>query len=75
MKELLEFIVKSILDKKDFDISENEEDGNLILQIKVKPESAGLLIGKDGQTIKSIQNIISVRAKKDNKNAYIKVVN
>ena len=74
MKELLEYIVKNVLDEGDFEISEKEDNGQIILQIKVKPEAAGLLIGKNGQTIKSIQNIISVKARKENKNAFVKVL-
>jgi uncharacterized protein len=74
MKTLLEYIVKGIIDESDFEISEKEDNGQLILQIKVKPEAAGLLIGKNGQTIKSIQNIVSVKARKENKNVFVKVV-
>jgi predicted RNA-binding protein YlqC (UPF0109 family) len=74
MKNLLEYIVKGIIDEGDFKISEKEDNGQDILQIEVKPESAGLLIGKGGQVIKSIQNIISVKARKDNKNVFVKVV-
>ena len=74
MKTLLEYIVKGIIDERDFEISEKEDNGQLILQIKVKPEAAGLLIGKNGQTIKSIQNIVSVKARKENKNVFVKVV-
>ena len=74
MKELLEYIVKGIIDEADFEISEKEDNGQLVLQIKVNPDAAGLLIGKGGQTIKAIQNIISVRARKENKNVFVKVV-
>lgn len=74
MKELLEYIVKNIINEGDFEISEIEDNGQLILQIKVKPEAAGLLIGKGGQTIKSIQNIVSVRARKENRSIFVKVI-
>lgn len=74
MKDLLEYILKGIIDENDFEIEEKEDNGQKILQVKVQPESAGLVIGKGGQTIKSIQNIISVRARKENQNAYVKVV-
>lgn len=74
MKKLLEYIVKNIIEKEDFEISEKDDNGRLILQIKVKPEAAGILIGKDGRTIKSIQNIISVRARKENANVFVKVL-
>ena len=71
MKKLLEFIVKGIIEEGDYEISEKEDDGQYILEIKVKPEATGLLIGKGGQTIKSIQDIIAVRARKENKSAFL----
>lgn len=74
MKDLLEYIVENIIDEADFEIIESEENGNHILQLNVKPEAAGLIIGKGGQTIKSIQNIISVRSRKENINTYVRVL-
>ena len=74
MKELLEFILKGILEESDFEINEKDEEGQTILEIKVKPDNAGLIIGKGGQTIKSIQNIISVKARKENKQVFVKVI-
>lgn len=73
MKELLNFIIEGILGSKDFEITEKEEDGQYILQIQVKPEEAGLIIGKGGQTIKSIQNIMRVKARKENRSVFVKV--
>lgn len=74
MKELLNFILEGILGNKDFEISEREEDGSTILEVKVNPDEVGIIIGKGGQTIKSIQNLIRVRARKENKNVFVKVL-
>ncbi len=74
MRELLEYILKGILGSGEFEIEEKEDNGQTIFQIKVKPEKAGLVIGKEGKMIKSIQNIISVKARKENKKAYVKVI-
>lgn len=74
MRDLLEYILKGIIDENEFEVDEKEDNGQKILLIKVKSESAGLVIGKGGQTIKSIQNIISVRARKENQNVFVKVI-
>ena len=74
MRDLLEYMVKGILDEGDFEIAEKEDNGQTIFEIKVEPENTGLLIGKGGQTIKSIQNVLSVRARTENKQVYVKVV-
>jgi predicted RNA-binding protein YlqC (UPF0109 family) len=62
MKELLEYILKGILGDKKFEIIENQEGGRIIYTIKVEPENVGIIIGKNGRMIKSIRNILKVRA-------------
>ena len=62
MKELLEFILKGILGKEKFEISEGDEEGRTIYTIKTDPKNIGLVIGKGGKTIGSIRNLLKVRA-------------
>lgn len=62
MKDLLEYILKGILGETQFYVTE-EVDGDFVrLLIKVEPESAGIVIGKGGGTIKAIRNILRVKA-------------
>lgn len=62
MKELLEYILKGILGETQFYVTE-EVDGDFVrLLIKVESESAGIVIGKGGGTIKAIRSILRVRA-------------
>ncbi len=62
MKELLEFLLKGILGEEKFEISENEDNGRISYLIKTSPENMGLVIGKGGRMIKSLRNILKVRA-------------
>lgn len=62
MKDLLEFLLKGILGKEKFEISESEEEGRISYGIKTAPENMGLIIGKGGRMIKSLRNILKVRA-------------
>ncbi len=66
MKELLEYIVKSIVNNpEEVDISERESvdfPGLTILTIKVAEEDVGIVIGKRGRTINAIRDIISINA-------------
>lgn len=62
MKDLLDYILKAILGDIKFDISESEDEGRIIFNIKTKPENVGLIIGKNGRTIKALRNILKVRA-------------
>lgn len=68
MKELLEFIIKNILGKDSkFEILE-EDDGSIVkLTVKTSDEDGGLVIGKQGRVIKSIRNILRIKATLDKK--------
>ena len=62
MKELLEFLLKGVLGEEKFEIAETEETGRLSYTIKSDPKNMGLIIGKGGRMIKSLRNILKVRA-------------
>ncbi len=66
MKELLEYIVKSIVNNPEgVEISERESvdfPGLTILTINVSEEDIGIVIGKRGRTINAIRDIISINA-------------
>lgn len=62
MKDLLEYLLKGILGEEKFDLAENEEGGRTNYVIKTAPENMGLIIGKGGKMIKSLRNILKVRA-------------
>jgi predicted RNA-binding protein YlqC (UPF0109 family) len=73
MRDLLQFILEGILGEGNFEIKEKEDNGSVILEIIVKPEMAGLIIGKGGQTIKAIQNVVRVRARRENSSVFLKI--
>ena len=65
MKDTLHFIVSAIVDNPDaVSIDEQEEDGILNLIITVDPSDMGKVIGKEGKVIRSIRNIMKVKAMK-----------
>jgi len=67
MKDLLSFIVTSLVSKPDaVSIDEEKMDGNVNLTLSVDPEDMGLIIGKNGQTIRSIRKLLTVRAIAEN---------
>lgn len=62
MRELLEFLLKGLLDKEKFEIVEVTDAGRTAYTIKTAPENVGLIIGKGGHMIKSLRNVLKVRA-------------
>jgi len=76
MKELLEFIVKSLVDNKDeVVIEENtKEDGTIIYSIKVDEQEMGKIIGKQGRIAKAIRTLAKSVSNKENKKVVIEIV-
>ena len=67
MKDLLSFIVSSLVTKPDLvSVKEQGEEGNLELMLTVNPSDMGLIIGKSGQTIRAIRKLLTVRAIAEN---------
>lgn len=75
MKDLLEFILDSILESTEsVNIEEIEESPDTtVYTITSDDELKGAIIGKKGRTIQSIRNIIGVKAAKEGKRVYVKV--
>ncbi len=72
MKDTLNYIVSSIVEKPDeVEIKEEEQDGVLNFIITVAKEDMGRIIGKQGKVIKSIRNVMKIPAIKNNKRIYI----
>jgi len=67
MKEFLEFLIKQITSKpEEVKITENREDDTFIYHIKVSEDDMGIVIGKEGKTIKSLRNLAKAKAIRDN---------
>jgi predicted RNA-binding protein YlqC (UPF0109 family) len=62
MKDLATFLIKNITGSDDFSLEEEREADRVTILIKANPEIIGLIIGKEGKTIKNIRRIISIRA-------------
>lgn len=67
MKDLLNYIVTSLVTKPEaVSIDEENVEGSINLNLIVDPSDMGLIIGKGGQTIKSIRKLLIVRAMAEN---------
>jgi len=68
LKELVEYIVKNLVDHPEqVEIVEaKDEEGNLVLQILAAREDVGKVIGKNGRVIKAIRTLVKNQAARDN---------
>lgn len=67
MIELVRFLIKNIIGNDEFEIEEETEGERINYLVKAKPENIGLIIGKEGKTIKNIRRIAAIRATLENK--------
>jgi len=65
MKDTLHYIISSIVDDPDaVVIADEEADGILNLTVTVAKDDMGKVIGKEGKVIRSIRNIMKIKAMK-----------
>jgi len=76
MKEFLEMIVKSLVDKpEEVKVSEVEGEGVIIYEIHVAEGEIGKVIGKHGKNVQSIRTLMSaVAAAKKHKRVKLEIV-
>lgn len=55
-------MLTGILGEEKFEIVEAEDGGRINYTIKSDPKNMGLIIGKGGRMIKSLRNLLKVRA-------------
>lgn len=74
MKELLEYIAKSLVDNpQEVVVSEHEDENAIILELKVASEDMGKVIGKQGKIAKSIRTITKAAAGKEGKRVMVEI--
>jgi len=73
MKELVEFIVKNLVNDQDsVVVTETQKDRELVYTVKVSAEDFGKIIGRSGKVATAIRTVIKTSAKKNNKHVFVK---
>ncbi|MFC2159495.1 KH domain-containing protein [Actinomycetota bacterium] len=76
VKELLEYMVKELVDNPDdVDIEEEEEDEKtIIFKLKVAEEDLGKVIGKKGRTANALRVVMRAASAKRGKSSIVKIM-
>jgi len=75
MKELLEYIAKSLVDYPDeVNVTEIENEQTTVLELRVNDADMGKVIGKQGRIAKSIRAVIKAAASRSNKRVVVDIV-
>ncbi len=75
MKDFVEYIVKSIVDNPDaVDVKEIEGSRTTVYELRVDQSDLGKVIGKAGNTAKSIRTLLAAGAARQGKRAVLEIL-
>lgn len=65
MRELIEFLAKSLVDNPDeVRVRSHERDQQTILELEVAPADLGKVIGRQGRTARAIRTVLNAASQK-----------
>ena len=74
MRELVEVIVKALVDHPEEVVVTEKTDGNaLVLELKVADSDMGKVIGKQGRIAKAIRSVVKAAAAKEDKKVIVDI--
>lgn len=74
MKELVEVIASALVDNPDeVVVTEEENDKEIVLSLKVAPADMGKVIGKQGKIAKAIRTVVRASASKSDKKILVDI--
>lgn len=75
MKELVEYLVKALVDNVDaVQVKEVEGEQTTVIEVRVAQEDIGKIIGRQGRTAKALRTIISAASNKFKKRAVLEIL-
>jgi len=75
MKELVQYLAKSLVSNPDaVEVTETQNNGVSVLELKVAKEDLGRIIGKQGRTAKSIRALLNAAASRSNRKVVLEIV-
>ena len=74
-KELVEYIVRSLVDQPEsVEVNVVEGEKSTILELRVSPDDIGKVIGKQGRIARALRTILSATATKSGKHASLEIL-
>ena len=75
MKELIEYIAKSIVTVPEaVKVTEETDENGLILKLEVAPEDRGRVIGKQGRVAQAMRTLLRVVAVREGKGVQLEIM-
>ncbi len=74
MKELIEYVAKSIVDQpQEVHVSEDTDQGRTILRLHVAEGDVGKVIGKQGRIVRAIRTLLKVASMKEGSQVVLEI--
>jgi len=75
MKDLVEYITKSLVDNPEsVHVNEIESSSAVILELQVADSDMGRVIGKGGRVVNAIRTVVQVAADKEGKRVTLEIL-
>lgn len=74
MRELVEFVARSLVRRPEaVEVREVPGDDALVLEIRVHPDDAGLLIGRGGRVVNALRTLVRSAAAREGRRVVVEV--
>ncbi len=75
MKELVELIVKKLVDNPDeVSVSEVDSERTTVIELRVAKEDLGKVIGREGRIAKAMRVLIGAATSRDSKKCILEII-
>lgn len=75
MKELVEFIAGRLVDHPDqIEVATQEDEENVIIELRVAQEDLGKVIGKQGRTARAMRVVLAASQPGDGKRTRLEII-
>jgi predicted RNA-binding protein YlqC (UPF0109 family) len=76
MESLLAFLARALVDDPEQVSVESfeEEDGTVVLELRVAPDDAGKVIGRGGRTVSALRTLVKAASVKQNRRVLVDVI-
>ena len=75
MKELVEVIAKSLVEKPDeVTVTQREDSNAIVVELRVAQSDMGKVIGKQGRIAKALRTVVKAASSKESKKVIVDIV-
>ncbi len=73
--EFVDYVIKALVDKPDkVEVKRSIDERGVLIELTVDPTDMGKVIGKNGQTAKSVRTLLRVIGAKNNARVNLKII-